>query len=150
MSKIEYVASGCLAGLRCRYDGKAKPHPAIVRLYRLGRIVPLCPESLGGLKAPREACEWRDGHAVNESGVDLTEYFTRGATIALERALASGCRKAVLKSRSPSCGVGEIYDGTFSRILRPGYGIWAQKLREAGFELFTEENLPEDFKMFWL
>lgn len=138
--KIEYIASACLCGLNCRYDGKTKPVEAIVKLCNAGKVLPLCPESLGGLQAPRPPCEWRNGRAMDKNGCDRTDNFELGSEKALQMANASGCRKAILKSRSPSCGVGQIYDGTFTGTLIPGNGLWAEKLLKAGFEVFTEDD----------
>lgn len=138
--KIEYLASACLCGLNCRYDGRTKPKEAIVKLFNEGKVLPLCPESLGGLQAPRPPCEWQKERAMDKNGSDLTENFERGSEIALQKAVASGCRKAILKKRSPSCGVGQIYDGTFTKTLRAGNGLWAEKLLKAGFVIFTEDD----------
>ena len=146
-----YVVSGCLAGLACRYDGGSNPCPAVVKLVEAGLAVPICPESLSGLPVPRPPCEQvREApggdriRVLSRTGEDVTSAFERGARRALEKALASGCRKAILKARSPSCGVGEVYDGTFSHTLRPGDGLWARLLREAGFSLWAEDELPPD------
>ncbi|MGE9984377.1 DUF523 domain-containing protein [Desulfovibrio sp. SGI.169] len=137
-----YVVSGCLAGLACRYDGGSNPCAAVIRLVEEGRAVPVCPESLAGLSVPRLPCELAGGRVLSQDGRDLTESFLRGAQLALSAAQRCGCTAAILKSRSPSCGFGQIYDGTFSRRLCPGEGIWARLLREAGFALFSEERLP--------
>ena len=144
-----YVVSGCLAGLSCRYDGGSNPCPEVMRLVAAGLAVPVCPESLSGLPVPRPPCEQvhdegenGDVRVVSRTGEDVTRAFTRGADRALAAALATGCREAILKARSPSCGVGQVYDGSFSHTLRPGDGLWAQRLRAAGFTLWTEEALP--------
>ncbi len=147
-----YVVSGCLAGIACRYDGGSNPCPQVMRLVAAGLAVPLCPESLSGLPVPRPPCEHcapgRGEHdairVLSRDGRDLTAAFLRGAERAFRAASAVGCREAILKSRSPSCGVGQVYDGTFSRSLRPGDGLWARLLREAGFTLWTEEHLPPE------
>lgn len=146
-----YVVSGCLAGLACRYDGGSNPSPRVVRLVASGLAVPLCPESLSGLPVPRPPCEQsapgpeHDAiRVLSRDGRDLTAAFLLGAERAFRAARAAGCREAILKSRSPSCGVGQVYDGTFSRSLQPGDGLWAHLLREAGFTLWTEENLPPE------
>lgn len=150
-SRPRYVVSGCLAGLACRYDGGSNPSPRVVRLVASGLAVPLCPESLSGLPVPRPPCEQsapgpeHDAiRVLSRDGRDLTAAFLLGAERAFRAARAAGCREAILKSRSPSCGVGQVYDGTFSRSLRPGDGLWAHLLREAGFTLWTEENLPPE------
>lgn len=146
-----YVVSGCLAGLRCRYDGASNPCPQVVELVETGLAVPVCPESLSGLPVPRPPCEQvreapgKDSiRVLSRDGADVTAAFERGAERALAAALATGCRAAILKARSPSCGVGQVYDGTFSHRLRPGDGLWARRLREAGFSLWTEDDLPPD------
>lgn len=140
----KYLVSACLAGIPCRFDGKAKPRPEVVELYRKGLARLVCPESLSGLPRPRQPCENKDGRFVTPDGVDVTAEIEKGAEKALRVAQESGCRTAILKSRSPSCGFGRIYDGSFTKTLRPGDGAFARKLIDAGFELFDEENLPAD------
>ena len=142
--RIRYVVSGCLAGLACRYDGGSNPCAAVIRLVEEGRAIPACPESLAGLPVPRLPCELAEGSVLSRDGRDLTEDFLRGAQLALRTAQSRGCTAAILKSRSPSCGFGRIYDGTFSRALCPGEGVWARLLREACFALFSEEHLPPE------
>ena len=144
-----YVVSGCLAGLCCRYDGGSNPCPEVVQLVEAGLAVPVCPESLSGLPVPRPPCEQvlcgqdkNEIRVLSRDGADVTHPFELGARRALEAALATGCRGAILKARSPSCGVGAVYDGSFSHTLRPGDGLWARLLREAGFRLWTEDALP--------
>lgn len=138
--KPEYIVSACLAGFPCRFDGSAKPCPAVVALYETGRAVPICPESLTGLPVPREPCEQRCGRVVSRDGNDRTEAFQKGAELAFAKAIASGCRKAILKANSPSCGVGKIYDGTFSKTLVEGNGIFAEMLLAAGFSVRDEKS----------
>lgn len=139
MAGPEYIVSACLAGRPCRYDGGSKPCREIMDLVEWGMAVPVCPESLSGLPVPRPPAEQQpDGRTRNRNGVDVTEAFERGALRALAIARASGCRKAVLKAKSPSCGVGHIYDGTFTGALRVGNGIYANMLMEAGFTVMDE------------
>lgn len=143
MAKTEFVVSACLVGFRCRYDGSGRPCAAVRRLYEEGRALALCPESLSGLERPRPPCEQRFGRVICRDGRDVTGEFRLGAFLALQKALASGCRRAILKSRSPSCGRDAVYDGAFGGRLVPGAGIFAALLRKNGFELFDEENLPQ-------
>lgn len=138
-----FVVSACLAGEVCRYDGTSRPCSTVQKLVRQGRALALCPEMLAGLPCPRPTCEKRNGRVVSSSGQDLTEQFTLGAERALAKALASGSRLAILKSRSPSCGLWQIYDGSFQKRLCHGNGLWAALLLEAGFTIYSEENLPE-------
>lgn len=140
---VEFVVSGCLAGLRCRYDGASRPCPKVVELVNKGRAKPVCPESLSGLPCPRPPCEQSHGRVVCKNGDDVTQAFEKGASRALKIAIESGATAAILKSRSPSCGFGQIYDGTFSKTLTPGEGIFAAKLAEAGFKIYSEDNLPD-------
>lgn len=142
--RLRYVVSACLAGIACRYDGRATPCSAVMRLMEEGRAVAACPECLGGLPTPRLACELLGSRVVNKNGEDMTAAFLHGAQAATALARQNGCNAAILKSRSPSCGCGQIYDGTFTGTLREGNGLWADELRRAGITLFTEERLPRD------
>ncbi len=138
-----FLVSACLAGRCCRYDGKANTVPEIARLAAEGLCLPVCPEVLGGLPVPRTPCEIRGGKVLTKEGLDCTEAFARGAREALRLAKEAGLTAAVLKSRSPSCGAGRIYDGTFSRRLTDGDGLLAALLKKEGFLLCTEENFRE-------
>lgn len=141
---MKYVVSGCLAGLACRYDGAAKPCEAVRRLVAAGRAVTACPESLSGLPVPRPPCEQRNGRVFLKSGEDVTEALEKGAERAMRIVREHGCTVAILKARSPSCGFGRIYDGSFTGTTCAGDGIWARKLRAAGLQLYSEEALPAD------
>lgn len=140
---VEYIVSACLAGRKCKYDGQSNPCREVMELVGQGRALPVCPECMSGLPIPRSPCEQRHGRVFSRDGDDWTEALEKGAEKALEIALASGAGNAILKCRSPSCGCGEIYDGTFSGKVCAGNGIWARKLLEAGFEIYSEEKLPE-------
>lgn len=141
--KQPVLVSACLIGVCCRFDGDSKAHPAVVALAKTCHLVPVCPEQLGGLPTPRPRHEKREGSIVSEHGADATELFERGAEQALRIARLTGCRRAILKARSPSCGVGTIYDGTFSGKLVAGDGVLAGKLREDGIDVRTEEEVGE-------
>ena len=136
------VLSACLAGRACRYDGGSNPRECVLPLLEADLCVLVCPEVLGGLPTPRTPCEIRGNRVLAKDGVDRTEAFELGARRALAMAREAGCRCAVLKARSPSCGVGRVYDGTFSRVLVDGDGVFARMAREAGLALFSEETLP--------
>ncbi len=150
---MKFIVSACLAGHACRYDGKSNVCDAVRILVEQGKAVAVCPEVLGGLPTPRIPCELQGvahgGYAplqkrvVTANGQDNTEAFVSGARLALEKAKKAGCTAAIVKSRSPSCGAHDVYDGTFSKKLIAGQGIWAHMLTQAGFHLYTEENLPE-------
>ena len=133
------IVSACLAGFPCRYDGKAKPCAEVMELVRSGKAIPLCPEQLGGLPTPRPPCEIRAGRVMDRDGADRTEAFRRGAQAVLAAVQAYGATEALLQNRSPSCGLGWIYDGTFSRKLVQGSGITAQMLAENGIQVIGIE-----------
>jgi len=134
------IVSGCLAGIPCRYDGKATPFEPVLELVRQGWAIPFCPEVYGGLPTPRTPCELKNGRVVDCNGVDCTDCFVRGAAEGLRLARLAGCTEAVLKARSPSCGSGIIYDGTFSSTLISGDGLFARLLKENGITVCTEED----------
>jgi len=143
--KVKYIVSVCLAGENCRYDGGSNTLDAIKTLVENGDAVPVCPEVIGGMPVPRPRCELRknnDGTVVvtGEDGKDYTGEFTRGAELSLDIALKHGISEAVLKSRSPSCGWGLIYDGTFSGKLISGSGITAELFIKSGIKVSTEEE----------
>ena len=129
------IVSACLAGFPCRYDGKAKPCAEAVELVRAGKAIPVCSEQLGGLPTPRPPCEIRSGRVIDTCGADRTESFHRGAQAVLTLAQTYGATQALLQNRSPSCGTGWIYDGTFSKTLTAGDGITARLLKENGIQV---------------
>lgn len=130
------LISACLLGVPCRYDGKSKPVASIERLREKYELIPICPEQLGGLPTPRNPSERIGGRVVMEDGTDVTTQYQKGAQAALELCLREGCVAAVLKERSPSCGSGEIYDGTFTRSLVAGDGVTAELLKENGIKVY--------------
>ena len=129
------IVSACLAGFPCRYDGKARPCPEVVELVRAGKAIPVCPEQLGGLETPRPPCEILNGRVVDQNGADQTEAYRRGAEAVLALARTYGATEALLQKRSPSCGSGWIYDGTFSKRLVAGDGVTARLLAENGIQV---------------
>ncbi|QGY39851.1 DUF523 domain-containing protein [Pseudodesulfovibrio cashew] len=138
------IVSACLAGVFCRYNGETESLHAVERLLREGRAIPFCPEVFGGLPTPRPPCEIRDGRVVDSEGNDRTEEFRRGAEEGLRLARLAGCNEAILKARSPSCGTGTVYDGTFTSTRVPGNGFFAALLLENGFRVRTEEDLESE------
>lgn len=135
------LISACLLGVACRYDGKSKPDPALSPLPQEHRWIPICPEQLGGLPTPRFPSERRQDGVFNQLGQDVTSAYERGAEEALRLATLFHCDCAILKERSPSCGSGSIYDGTFTGTLIPGDGVTAQRLRAAGIPVYGESAL---------
>lgn len=141
---MNILISACLLGQYCRYDGKTKVYPQVQDL--LGRddihLIPVCPEQCGGLATPRPAAERQGKRVVTTNGSDVTAQYQRGAEAALYWARLFHCTKAILKEKSPSCGHGQIYDGTFSRTLTVGDGVTAALLRAEGLEIIGESDLP--------
>ncbi len=138
---MKVIVSECLLDVPCRYDGGSRPCMAVEGLCQRTDAVGVCPELAAGLPIPREPAEIRDGRVYLRSGEDVTEDFRRGADISLTQvhARAAGARLAVLKSKSPSCGSGQVYDGTYSGNLVAGDGVFAGLLREEGVTVVNED-----------
>lgn len=141
---MNILVSHCFLGEPCRYDGQSCLDLQIIELHRAGHnLIPICPEVLGGLDVPRSPAELQpDGRVITQDGQDVTAAYRAGAERALAIARENHCAMAILKARSPSCGCGEIYDGTFTHTLKPGWGVTARLLDEAGLEVTDEEHLP--------
>jgi uncharacterized protein YbbK (DUF523 family) len=145
------LISACLLGEKCRYDGTAKDIPHLRELLESYRLVPFCPETLGGLSIPRLPAEIQGGdgeqvlngaaQVTNQNGQDLTVYFLQGAHMTLEMAERHQPVLVVAKAKSPSCGVGQIYNGSFSGKLKVGDGVTVALLRKAGFTVCSETDL---------
>lgn len=141
---MKYIVSACLAGEKCRYDGNSNSDIRIKAMVENGSAIPVCPELLGGLPVPRVRCELRlnsgSREIIGEDGNNYTAAFTRGAILSLEIAEKNGITRAILKSKSPSCGCGLIYDGTFSGKLINGNGITAELFINSGIKVLTEQE----------
>jgi uncharacterized protein YbbK (DUF523 family) len=135
------IVSACLAGLETNYLGEAFTHPKVVKLVREGKAIPMCPEQLGGLTTPRTPAERRGDDVVTKDGRDVTSQFKRGAEEAVRLVELTGAELVILKARSPSCGVGSTYDGSFRGTFVDSDGVTAERLRKMGVELLTEEDL---------
>lgn len=140
---MNVLISACLLGTACRYDGKSAPLPAplLERLKYACHLIPVCPEVFGGLPTPRLPAECGNGRVQRRDGADITDAYRRGAAEALRLARFFDCRYAILKERSPSCGKGQIYDGTFSGRLAAGDGVTAALLEEDGLCVFGESEI---------
>ena len=141
---MNILVSACLLGLCTRYDGQGKGHPNVLALANKHTLIPVCPEQLGGLPTPRPPAELQpDGRVINTLGQDVTQAFTRGAKMALDIARLTGCEAAILKARSPSCGLGQVYDGSFSGTLKEGTGLFAALCLGSSLPVYTEEHLHQ-------
>ena len=143
---MKILISACLLGLPCRYDGACKPQLWVEELARRHELIPMCPEQMGGLPTPRNPSERRGDRVVMRTGEDVTEQYRRGAEEALKLCKLFGCEAAVLKERSPSCGRGAIYDGTFTGTLTPGDGVTAALLEAHGIPVYGESQIGELLK----
>ena len=138
---MKILVSACLLGANCRYDGGNNHRDQVIQLLKNHTLIPVCPEQLGGLSTPRPPVEWIGGKAMNNQGIDCTLLFCRGAEEALKIARLYGCKLAILKAKSPSCGNRQIYDGTFSGQLVDGAGGTARLLMEHGITVINETEV---------
>lgn len=136
------IVSACLAGVKCSGDGSARPCQKVIDLVRQGKAIPVCPEQLGGLPTPRAPSERRDDKVFTKDEGDVTSEFRKGAEEALKIAQLANCNEAILKSKSPSCGSGKVYDGTFSGKLVNGDGVFAELLKRSDIKVMNEEDMP--------
>ena len=148
MKKQAILVSACLLGVCCRYDGESKPNPEVIALRDRFILIPICPEEDGGLPTPRTPSERVGDKVLMRDGRDVTKNYIKGAKNALGRAEAFGCAAAILKARSPSCGKGKIYDGSFTGGLTDRDGVAAEMLMKNGIKVYTEEEIDLFIKDF--
>ena len=150
----KYLVSACLAGVNCKYNGANNLDDCIVELVKKGDCVLICPEQLGGCTTPRIPCEISSGTGVDvldgtskvitKDGVDVTNALIKGAEETLKIAQLYNIDTAILKARSPSCGCGSIYDGSFKGQCISGDGVTAALLKRHGIQVITEEQLCDN------
>ncbi|UZQ49322.1 DUF523 domain-containing protein [Clostridium kluyveri] len=151
------LVSACLCGINTKYNGENNLSQEVLKLIRKERIIPICPEQLGGLTTPREPCEIRGGTGgdvldrkaivVTSDGKNVTDNFLRGAYETLNIAKAFNIKKAILKSKSPSCGYNKIYDGSFKKNIIKGNGVTAELLIKNGIKIYTEGDISSGSKV---
>ncbi|NLF41103.1 MAG: DUF523 domain-containing protein [Bacteroidales bacterium] len=141
------LVSACLVGENCRYNGTGLMYEELKKMVDTGMAIKVCPELQGGLKVPRKPCELKNingaQRVIDDEGNDYTKAFVQGAFCVLEICKLHNIKIAVLKSRSPSCGFGEIYNGEFNGTIIKGNGITAECLTTHGIEVYTELNFNE-------
>lgn len=139
------LISACLAGFECKYCGGSNklPEEVLEKLKAGYRLITACPETAGGLPTPREPSEIRGERVVSRVGDDVTAQYIKGAELSLWLCRKYGCKKALMKEQSPSCGSGIIYDGSFSSKLVSGYGVAAAMLKEHGVQVLGESRVDE-------
>ena len=137
------LISACLAGINCKFNGENNLlcSGILDEISKKYHLLFVCPEVFDGLSTPREPAEMKDGLVVTKTAKDVSENFTNGAKICLKIAKLNGCKKAILKARSPSCGSGQIYDGSFTKKLILGDGVAAKLLKENGILVFSEDEI---------
>ncbi len=143
------IVSACLVGLCTTYLGEANTAEALVDALKRGELIPVCPEQLGGLPTPRPPAEIQGGNGakvlegkarvVRQDGTDVTDAFLRGANEVLKLARTINAECAILKERSPACGVHFAYDGTHAGKVIAGCGVTTALLMKEGFEVISEE-----------
>ena len=137
------LISACLAGINCKFNGENNllDSGILDEISKKYHLLFICPEVFGGLSTPREPAEMKGGLVVTKTAKDVSENFKFGAEICLKIAKLNGCKKAILKARSPSCGSGQIYDGSFTKKLILGDGVAAKLLKENGILVFSEDEI---------
>lgn len=138
---MKIMVSACLLGQNCKYNGGNNNNEKVKEFVKGHDVIPVCPEVLGGLPTPRPSAEIVEGVIRTKAGTSVDEEFKKGAREALQMAKEHSIDCAILQSRSPSCGVKQVYDGTFSGRLITGMGIFASMLKENGFKVIDVEEL---------
>ena len=141
MEKENIIVSACLLGENCKYNGKNNYCQKVVDLKGKYNLITICPEVDGGLPIPRIPSEIVNDKVINEAGIDVTNEYNLGAKKALDKALENNVKKAILKAKSPSCGCGYIYDGSFTHTLIKGDGVTTKLFKENNIKVLTEEDL---------
>lgn len=139
--RMKILVSACLLGVPCRYDGASKPNAAVIALAKQHQLIPVCPEVEGGLSTPRSPAELQGERVQTKEGKDVTAAYQKGAKKALLVAMQNRCTHAILKEKSPSCGKGLVYDGTFSQQLTKGDGLTAACLMQHGITVYGESEI---------
>ena len=139
MEKI--LVSACLLGTNCKYNGSNNKNDKVLEYIKDKEVIPICPEIMGGLSTPRTPSEIINNKVITKDGIDVTNNYIKGAEEVLYLAKLFNIKKALLKSKSPSCGKGKIYDGTFNNNLIDGNGITTKLLIDNGINVINELEL---------
>lgn len=141
---MKVLVSACLLGRNCKYNGGNNKSEPVMEFLRGREVIPVCPEVLAGLGVPRTPIEIVDGVVTDRNGIVVDEVIRRAVAEILEQIQDEDIQCAVLKARSPTCGVRQVYDGSFSGKLIDGSGVLAQALKDAGIQVLEDEDLPEN------
>ena len=138
---MKIMVSACLLGENCKYNGGNKYSEKVMEYVKGHQVISVCPEVDGGLPTPRIPCEIVDGIVTNKEGQSKDIEFRAGARLGLKKAIEEKVDLAILQSRSPSCGVNQIYDGSFSGQLIDGQGVFAKLLIENGIKVIDAADI---------
>lgn len=141
---MKVLVSACLLGRNCKYNGGNNKSEPVMEFLRGREVIPVCPEVLAGLGVPRTPIEIVDGVVTDRNGIVVDGVIRRAVAEILEQIQDEDIQCAVLKARSPTCGVRQVYDGSFSGKLIDGSGVLAQALKDAGIRVLEDEDLPEN------
>lgn len=140
---MKIAVSACLLGHNCKYNGGNNRSQSVLDYIKGHEVIAVCPEVAGGLSVPRSPVELQNGKAINADGKDVTAFFRRGVEKTMAKLTEEAVALAILQPRSPSCGCKQIYDGTFSKVLIDGKGMFAQALADAGIPTMDGNDVPE-------
>ena len=136
---MKVLVSACIMGVNCKYNGKNNENIAAMNLLKDKEVISICPEVLAGMKIPRSCAEIVDGRVVDENDVSLE--YDKAVAVALSKIQNEEIDLVILQSRSPTCGVNQIYDGSFTGKLIPGMGLFAKALKQRGYNVIDVEEI---------
>lgn len=139
---MKYAVSACLLGENCKYSGGNNYREELVRYLKDHEVIPICPEVAGGMPIPRTPFELVGGVAIDKNGNNVHPSVMAGVTACVEKLKKENVACVILQPRSPSCGVGRIYDGTFRGVLTAGNGLFAEELIKNGFCVMSADDFP--------
>ena len=138
---MKVLVSACIMGVNCKYNGKNNENIAAMNFLKDKEVISICPEVLAGMKSPRSCAEIVDGRVVDENGNDVSLEYDKAVAVALSKIQNEEIDLVILQSRSPTCGVNQIYDGSFTGKLIPGMGLFAKALKQRGYNVIVVEEI---------
>lgn len=138
---MKVLVSACIMGVNCKYNGKNNENIAAMNFLKDKEVISICPEVLAGMKIPRFCAEIVDGRVVDENGNDVSLEYDKAVAVALSKIQNEEFDLVILQSRSPTCGVNQIYDGSFTGKLIPGMGLFAKVLKQRGYNVIDVEEI---------
>ena len=137
---MKVLVSACIMGVNCKYNGKNNENIAAMNFLKDKEVISICPEVLAGMKIPRSCAEIVDGRVVDENGNDVSLEYDKAVAVALSKIQNEEIDLVILQSRSPTCGVNQIYDGSFTGKLIPGMGLFAKALKPRGYNVIDVQE----------